>query len=128
MLLSFGVCALAGIIVGSFFSAIIFRTFHFEWFPSLNDFMNHMIGAVLMGIGGVLGMGCTIGQAVSGTSTLSVGSLIVFLSILFGSALTMKTRYYIIYYEDEANLPKAILASLVDFRLLPKSFRRLDSI
>ena len=128
LLLSFGVCALAGIIVGSFFSAIIFRTFHFEWFPSLNDFMNHMIGAVLMGVGGVLGMGCTIGQAVSGTSTLSVGSLIVFFFILFGSGLTMKTRYYLIYYEDEANLPKAILASLVDFRLLPKSFRRLDSI
>ena len=128
LLLSFGVCALAGIIVGSFSSALIFRTFHFEWFPSLKDFINHMIGGVLMGIGGVLGMGCTIGQAVSGTSTLSVGSIIVFLSILLGSALTMKIRYYLIYYEDEANLPKAILSSLADFRLLPNSFRRLDSI
>ena len=90
--------------------------------------MNHMIGAVLMGVGGVLGMGCTIGQAVAGTSTMSLGSFIVFLSILFGSAVTMKTRYYLIYYEDEANLPKALMASLVDFRLLPKFFRRLDSI
>ena len=128
LLLSFGVCAIAGIIVGSFFSALIFRTFHFEWFPSFKDFMNHMIGAVLMGVGGVLGMGCTIGQAVAGTSTMSLGSFIVFLSILFGSAVTMKTRYYLIYYEDEANLPKALMASLVDFRLLPKFFRRLDSI
>ena len=128
LLLSFGVCAIAGIIVGSFSSALIFRTFHFEWFPSFKDFMNHMIGAVLMGVGGVLGMGCTIGQAVSGTSTMSLGSFIVFFSILFGSAVTMKTRYYLIYYEDEANLPKALMASLVDFRLLPKFFRRLDSI
>ena len=128
LLLSFGVCALLGIIVGSFSSAIIFRTFHFEWFPTLKDFINHMIGAVLMGVGGVLGMGCTIGQAVAGTSTLSLGSFIVFVSILFGSAVTMKTRYYLIYYDDEANLPKAILSSLVDFRLLPKYFRRLDSI
>ena len=84
---------------------------------------------VLVGrVGGGLGMGCTIGQAVSGTSTMSLGSFIVFASILFGSAVTMKTRYYLIYYDDEANLPKAILSSLVDFRLLPKYFRRLDSI
>ena len=128
LLLSFGVCAIAGIIVGSFSSALIFRNFHFEWFPSIKDFMNHLIGAILMGVGGVLGMGCTIGQAVAGTSTLSLGSFIVFFSILSGSALTMKTRYYRIYYDDEANLPKAILSSLVDFRLLPKYFRRLDSI
>ena len=128
LLLSFGVCAIAGIIVGSFSSALIFRNFHFEWFPSIKDFMNHLIGAILMGVGGVLGMGCTIGQAVAGTSTLSLGSFIVFASILFGSAVTMKTRYYLIYYDDEANLPKAILSSLVDFRLLPKYFRRLDSI
>ena len=128
LLLSFGVCAIAGIIVGSLSSALIFRTFHFEWFPSFKDFMNHMIGAVLMGVGGVLGMGCTIGQAVAGTSTMSLGSFIVFFSILFGSAVTMKTRYYLIYYEDEANLPKALMASLVDLRLLPKFFRRLDSI
>ena len=128
LLLSFGVCAIAGIIVGSFSSALIFRNFHFEWFPSIKDFMNHLIGAILMGVGGVLGMGCTIGQAVAGTSTMSLGSFIVFASILFGSAVTMKTRYYLIYYDDEANLPKAILSSLVDFRLLPKYFRRLDSI
>ena len=128
LLLSFGVCAIAGIIVGSFSSALIFRNFHFEWFPSMKDFMNHLIGAILMGVGGVLGMGCTIGQAVAGTSTLSLGSFIVFFSILSGSALTMKTRYYLIYYDDEANLPKAIMSSLVDFRLLPKYFRRLDSI
>ena len=128
LLLSFGVCAIAGIIVGSFSSALIFRNFHFEWFPSMKDFMNHLIGAILMGVGGVLGMGCTIGQAVAGTSTMSLGSFIVFASILFGSAVTMKTRYYLIYYDDEANLPNAILSSLVDFRLLPKYFRRLDSI
>ncbi len=81
-----------------------------------------------MGIGGVLGMGCTIGQAITGTSTMSAGSITVFISILFGSSVTMKTRYYLLFYEDEANLPKALLASLVDFRILPKSFRRLDPI
>mgnify|MGYP001197887816 FL=1 len=128
LLLSFGVCATAGVVAGSFLSALVYRTFHFEWFPSLKDFINHMIGAALMGIGGVLGMGCTIGQAITGTSTMSAGSITVFISILFGSSVTMKTRYYLLFYEDEANLPKALLASLVDFRILPKSFRRLDPI
>ena len=81
-----------------------------------------------MGIGGVLAMGCTIGQAVTGSSTLSIGSFIVFISILLGSAVTMKTRYYLIYYEGESNLLTAIIAALADIRLVPKSFRRLDPI
>ena len=128
LLLSFGVCSALGVIVGSFISAMIFKTFKIEWFPSFKDFFTHMVGAVLMGIGGVLGMGCTFGQAITGASTMSIGSFIVFCSILIGSSLTMKTRYYLLYYEDEANLPKAIMSSLVDFKILPKSFRRLDSI
>jgi len=128
LLFSFGVCSVAGVIFGSFLYSIISRSFHLEWFPSVKDFLNHLIGAILMGIGGVLAMGCTIGQAVTGSSTLSIGSFIVFFSILLGSAVTMKTRYYLLYYEGEANLLTAIIAALADIRLVPKSFRRLDPI
>ena len=128
LLLSFGVCSVAGVILGSFVYSIISGKFQWEWFPSLKDFLNHVFGAMLMGIGGILGMGCTIGQAVTGTSTLSLGSFIVFLSILLGSSVSMKTRYYLIYYENEANLPKALLSSLADFKLVPNSFRRLDPV
>jgi len=46
-----------------------------------------------MGIGGVLAMGCTIGQAVTGASTMAMGSFITFIAIVFGSALTMKIQY-----------------------------------
>ena len=119
---------MGGVIFGSFMYSIFSGSFHLEWFPSLKDFFNHLIGAILMGIGGVLAMGCTIGQAVTGSSTLSIGSFIVFFSILLGSAVTMKTRYYLLYYEGEANLLKAIIAALADIRLMPKSFRRLDQI
>ena len=128
LLLSFGVCSVAGVIFGSFLYSIFSKSFHLEWFPSVKDFFNHLIGAILMGIGGVLAMGCTIGQAVTGSSTLSIGSFIVFFSILFGSAVTMKTRYYLLYYEDESNLFNALLAAFADFKLIPKMFRKLDPI
>ncbi len=128
LLLTFGVCSVAGVILGSFLYSIFSKSFTLEWFPSVKDFFNHILGGILMGIGGVLGMGCTIGQAVTGSSTLSIGSFIVFFSILLGSAVTMKTRYYLLYYEGEANLLTAIISALADFRLMPKSFRRLDPI
>ena len=115
-LVNFGVVALAGVIVGSLLWALISRSFRFEWFRSGGDFFAHGIGAVLMGIGGVLSMGCTIGQAVTGMSTLALGSLLTFLSIVFGSALTMKIQYYML---DEQGFLGAFRSSLADFRLLP---------
>ena len=87
-----------------------------------------MIGAVLMGFGGVLGLGCTVGQSISGVSTLALGSFLVFISIVFGSALTMKIQYYQMVYEEEAGFVKSLLSSLVDMKLLPAGMRKLDAI
>jgi hypothetical protein len=81
-----------------------------------------------MGFGGVLGLGCTVGQAITGVSTLALGSFLVFISIVFGSALTMKIQYYQMVYEEEATLIKALLSSLVDMKLLPSGMRKLDAI
>jgi uncharacterized membrane protein YedE/YeeE len=52
------------------------------------------VGGVLMGIGGVLSMGCTFGQAITGISTLAVGSILTFLAIVIGAAGTMKYQYW----------------------------------
>lgn len=93
-LVNFGVMALVGVIVGSFLYAIVTRSFRIEWFASTGDFLNHAVGAVLMGIGGVLSMGCTIGQAITGVSTLAAGSMLTFLAIVGGSAATMKYQYW----------------------------------
>lgn len=125
---SFGMAALAGVIFGSLVYALVTRSFRFEWFSSLSDFKNHFIGAILMGIGGVLAMGCTIGQGITGVSTLALGSIIAFGSIVFGSALTMKINYYRMVYEDEAGFGKALVTSLVDMRLLPASMRKLEAV
>jgi len=126
--LTFGVVSVLGVIFGSFLWTIITRSFRVEWFNSFKDFYMHMIGAVLMGFGGVLGLGCTVGQSISGVSTLALGSFLVFISIVFGSALTMKIQYYQMVYEEDASFIAALLSSLVDMKLLPASMRKLDAI
>ncbi|HEY5683148.1 MAG TPA: YeeE/YedE family protein [Sulfuricaulis sp.] len=115
-MINFGVMALTGVIVGSFLYAIFTRKFRIEWFASKSDFLNHAVGGVLMGFGGVLAMGCTIGQGVTGVSTLALGSVLALLSIVFGSALTMKVQYYML---DEQGFWRALHMGLSDMKLLP---------
>jgi len=93
-LINFGIMALAGVIVGSFLYAVITRSFRVEWFVNGGDFANHAVGAVLMGIGGVLSMGCTIGQGITGVSTLALGSVLTLISIVAGAAGMMKYQYW----------------------------------
>ncbi|MDH5407431.1 MAG: YeeE/YedE family protein, partial [Gammaproteobacteria bacterium] len=126
--LTFGMAAALGVIVGSLIWAIISKGFRIEWFVDMKDFVTHLIGAVLMGIGGVLALGCTVGQAITGASTLAVGSFIAFASIVFGSALTMKIQYYKLVYEEEATFGKALITSLADMKLVPNSLRKLDAV
>lgn len=98
-LLTFGIMALAGVIAGSLLWSLVSRSFRIEWFASFKDFVNHFIGAILMGFGGVLAMGCTIGQGITGFSTLALGSILAFLAIVVGSAVTMKIQYMIMMRE-----------------------------
>jgi hypothetical protein len=126
--LTFGVLGLIGVIVGSFLYALVSRKFRFEWFSSVKDFFAHATGGALMGIGGILAMGCTIGQGVTGFSTLAVGSIMAFASFIFGSALTMKVQYYKMVYENEASYFGAFVTALVDMRLLPGGLRRLEAV
>ena len=127
-LLTFALMAGFGVIAGSFLYSILTRKFRIEWFASWKDFALHIIGGLLMGIGGVLAMGCTIGQGVTGVSTLAMGSFITFFAIVMGSALTMKIQYYQMVYEEEASFVKALVASLADMRLLPNGLRKLDKV
>lgn len=92
-LINFGIMALAGVTSGSFLHALVCRRFRLEWFPSFKDFASHAVGGALMGVGGVLSMGCTIGQGVTGFSTLALGSMISFGAIVAGAAATMKLQY-----------------------------------
>ncbi len=126
--LSFGVVSVIGVILGSLLWSLISRRFRIEWFASVKDFVTHIIGGILMGFGGVLGLGCTIGQGITGISTMALGSFLVFISIVFGSALTMKIQYYKLVYENEATFFKALTTALVDMKLLPNGMRQLEAI
>ena len=126
-LLTFGLISVFGVIFGSFIWSLISRSFRIEWFNDKRDFITHMIGAVLMGFGGVLAMGCTIGQGITGVSTLALGSFLTLIAIIFGSALTMKIQYYRMLHED-ASFIAALLTSLVDMKLLPSSMRKLEDL
>ena len=94
--LTFGVAALLSTIAGSFVYSILSNNLRIEWFANGHDFFRHMIGGILIGIGGVLSLGCTIGQGVSGVSTLAIGSVITLISIIFGAVsythLTLPTK------------------------------------
>ena len=116
-LINFGIMALAGVVVGSFLYSVVARKFRIEWFASGSDFVNHSVGGALMGFGGVLSMGCTIGQGVTGISTLALGSILTFGAIVFGAALTMKVQYYLL---DEQGFLGAMRSALGDMRLLPR--------
>ena len=93
-LVNFGVVALAGVVIGSSIYALVTRQFRIEWFASWQDFGNHVLGGVLLGVGGVLAMGCTVGQGITGVSTLAIGSIIAFFSIVIGASGTMKYQYW----------------------------------
>ena len=127
-LLTFGVMAFVGVLAGSLLWSLLSRSFRFEWFSSVGDFLSHFIGAILMGFGGVLAMGCTIGQGITGTSTLALGAFLTLGAIILGSALTMKVQYYKMVYEDEASFTSALVAGLADFHLLPDGLRKLDKV
>ncbi len=94
--INFGIAVALGMIAGSFIYAIFSGNFRIETFSNKTEMVNHMIGGVLMGFGGVLSFGCTIGQGVTGMSTLAIGSMMTLASIIFGSALTMKIQYHML--------------------------------
>jgi hypothetical protein len=86
---SFGIASAIGIVLGSFVYAVASRQFRWEGFASVEDLRTQLLGAVLMGFGGVTALGCTVGQGLTGVSTLALGSFIVLASIIGGAAATM---------------------------------------
>jgi uncharacterized membrane protein YedE/YeeE len=91
---TFGIALGLGVIAGSAAYSLATRTFRWEGFASAEDTANHVIGGILMGFGGVTALGCTIGQGVTGISTLALGSVLTTLAIIVGSWATMKYQYW----------------------------------
>ena len=101
--LNFGIAVIGGVIVGGFLMSIATGTFTVETFTDRSDLTRHLGGAMLMGAGGVMALGCTIGQGITGMSTLALGSLIAWLSIIGGGYLGIR-------YLEEGSFGGAIKA------------------
>jgi len=83
--LTIGVVSVFGVVAGSLIVSLWGRTFRWEGFGGTEDVANHLAGAVLMGVGGVTAMGCTIGQGLTGISTLGLSSFVALAAIVAGA-------------------------------------------
>lgn len=93
MEVDFGVGSVLGVVLGACVAARSSGEFHWEAPDDAREVKRHLLGAFLMGTGGVTALGCTIGQGLSGLSTLSVGSMLALASILVGARAGL---YYLV--------------------------------
>src|SRR3954467_7187935 len=93
-IITYGIASAAGVIAGSAAYALASKTFRWEGFRDAEDTANHIVGGLLMGFGGVCALGCTIGQGISGFSTLAAGAIITIDPLFIGDALPMKYQYW----------------------------------
>ena len=92
--LSLGVASVIGVFTGSLVSALSSHTFKWEGFKQVEDLGLHLTGAALMGVGGVTALGCSVGQGISGISTLSINATSALVGILLGAwtCLVIRSR------------------------------------
>lgn len=88
------IASVFGVIAGSLIWSLLTRSFRWEGFASVEDTASHLIGAALMGFGGVTAMGCTVGQGITGVSTLALGSFLALAAIIVGAVVVIKVQYW----------------------------------
>ncbi|MCM0018863.1 MAG: YeeE/YedE family protein [Tagaea sp.] len=101
--ITFGAATVAGVILGAGLAAKASGTWRLESFRDTSDFLRTSTGAVMMGIGGVSALGCTVGQGITGLSTLALGSFLAVVGIVAGAVLALK-------YLEEGSLAGAVKA------------------
>ncbi|GGA55010.1 YeeE/YedE family protein [Pelagibacterium lentulum] len=88
--LSFGVAIVIGVFLGALASALLTRTAKIEGFTRPRSMIRYMLGGALMGCGGALALGCSIGQGLTGLSTLALTSFVAIAGILAGAAMALR--------------------------------------
>ncbi|NBT78735.1 MAG: YeeE/YedE family protein [Betaproteobacteria bacterium] len=92
--MTIGITSVIGMITGSAIVSLITGRFQWEAFRGVDDMTAHLLGGALMGFGGVTAVGCTIGQGLSGLSTLALGSLLVFGAVIAGGWLGIQWQVW----------------------------------
>ncbi len=89
---NFGIAFVGGILVGAALVAVLARDFKLVGFERPADMLRYALGAALMGAGGVLALGCTIGHGLTGIASLAPTSFIALPAMIAAAAATMKWR------------------------------------
>jgi uncharacterized membrane protein YedE/YeeE len=88
--LNFSIATVAGVFAGSLATALATGRFKLEGYSSPRHMLRSGSGAALMGIGGVMAFGCSIGQGLTGVSTLALGSFVALAGILLGTTAGLR--------------------------------------
>ena len=88
--LNFGIAMVAGVFAGSLVTALVTRRFRLEGYTSPLHMLRSIGGAALMGSGGAMAYGCSVGQGLTGLSTLALASFVAVSGILLGSAAGLR--------------------------------------
>ena len=83
--LDFGIGSVIGVTLGAYLTTLALRDFRWEACEDAIELKRQMLGGVLMGVGGVLALGCTVGQGLSAASTLAISAPITLISIYVGA-------------------------------------------
>jgi uncharacterized membrane protein YedE/YeeE len=94
--LTTGVASVLGVVCGSLVHSLWTRSFRWEGFRGTQDTALHVVGALLMGVGGVAALGCTVGQGLSGVSTLSLTSLLALAGIVAGALAGLRFQLWLV--------------------------------
>ncbi len=82
---NFGTGLVGGVLAGALVGAVLFGNFQWQSFSSPRETGRYAAGAVLMGIGGVLAGGCTVGAGLAGVPTLSIAAVLAIGAIAAGA-------------------------------------------
>ena len=88
--LNFGIASVAGVFTGSLLTALATGRFRWEGFDSPHHMLRSIGGAALMGAGGAMAYGCSVGQGLTGLSTLALASFVAVAGILLGTAAGLR--------------------------------------
>lgn len=88
--LTIGIVSVLGVVFGAMLDARNSGRFRFEGFHGTEDTALHLVGGMLMGIGGVFAFGCTIGQGLSAVSLLALSAFVTVPAIIAGAWLAMR--------------------------------------
>lgn len=81
----FGVAALIGVILGAWGTTLARRTFEWEACDDVRELGRHMTGGVLMGVGGILAVGCSVGQGLTAASAFALSAPLAMLAMALGA-------------------------------------------